>query len=102
MDDVDTKSVIVDELLQFKEAGGKTIVENTVVGISRDITWLKQISSQSGVHIISGTGILIIYVSKLSPYVCKIHFYILFYFGRLLRGMFTSFINFVLKFGRNS
>lgn len=68
LDDVDTKNVMVQELINFKEAGGGTIVENTVAGISRDITWLKTLSAKSGVNIIAGTGTQI-YIKKvtLSP-----------------------------------
>lgn len=56
MDDADTKSVMVYELRLFKEAGGGTIVENTVQGISRDVRFLKEIMEKSGVNVIAGTG----------------------------------------------
>ncbi len=47
---------MLDEIKYFKELGGRTIVENTIHGISRNIKLLKQLSIDSGVNIISGTG----------------------------------------------
>lgn len=47
---------MVEELCLFKQAGGTTIVENTIEGINRDIKWLKELSEKTGVHIIAGTG----------------------------------------------
>jgi predicted metal-dependent phosphotriesterase family hydrolase len=56
LDDFDTKEVILDEILRFKEAGGKTIVENTVHGISRNNELLQDLSKRSGINIVAGTG----------------------------------------------
>jgi len=58
MDDQDTQVVILNELLQYKAAGGKTIVENTIHGISRNGNLMKCWSEESGVNIICGTGLL--------------------------------------------
>jgi len=44
------------ELLRFKELGGRTIVENTVHGISRNAELLKELSLKTGVNIVCGTG----------------------------------------------
>jgi len=57
MDDMDTKDVMLDELLRYKAAGGNTIVENTVQGISRNALLLRDLSYQSGLNIIAGTGL---------------------------------------------
>ena len=40
----------------LQKYGGGTIVENTTVGIHRDIKFLKDASEKSGVNIVSGTG----------------------------------------------
>ncbi|XP_068862837.1 phosphotriesterase-related protein isoform X2 [Aphelocoma coerulescens] len=45
-----------EELLQFKAAGGRTIVENTTTGIGRDVNTLKKLAEETGVHIIAGAG----------------------------------------------
>jgi len=47
---------IIEELKSFKENGGCTIVENTSIGISRDLATLKHISQSTGVNIVCGTG----------------------------------------------
>lgn len=44
------------ELLYFKRAGGKTIVDATTKGIGRDPKKLKEISENTGVTIIAGAG----------------------------------------------
>ncbi|CAI5788815.1 phosphotriesterase-related protein isoform X1 [Podarcis lilfordi] len=49
-------SAVKEELLQFKAAGGGTIVENTTTGIRRDMKTLKQLAEETGVHIIAGAG----------------------------------------------
>ncbi|KAJ4937250.1 hypothetical protein JOQ06_001829 [Pogonophryne albipinna] len=45
-----------DELLAYRKAGGGTIVENTTTGIDRDLPTLKQLSKDTGVHVIAGAG----------------------------------------------
>uniref|UniRef100_A0A8C0RWE5 N-acetyltaurine hydrolase n=2 Tax=Canis lupus familiaris TaxID=9615 RepID=A0A8C0RWE5_CANLF len=45
-----------EELLNFKAKGGGALVENTTVGISRDVKTLKWFAEETGVHIISGAG----------------------------------------------
>lgn len=44
------------ELLAYREAGGGAIVENTTTGILRDLPALRQLSEDTGVHIIGGAG----------------------------------------------
>jgi len=56
LDDADSKAVMVDEINYFKALGGRTIVENTTHGISRNIKLLKQLSLDTGVNIVAGTG----------------------------------------------
>uniref|UniRef100_A0A8D0CDS2 N-acetyltaurine hydrolase n=1 Tax=Salvator merianae TaxID=96440 RepID=A0A8D0CDS2_SALMN len=47
---------VKEELLQYKAAGGGTIVENTTTGLKRDVKTLKQLAEETGVHIIAGAG----------------------------------------------
>nr|XP_009936219.1 PREDICTED: phosphotriesterase-related protein isoform X2 [Opisthocomus hoazin] len=47
---------VKEELLQFKAAGGGTIVENTTTGIGRDMNTLKKLAEETGIHIIAGAG----------------------------------------------
>ncbi|NXD15966.1 PTER protein, partial [Nothocercus nigrocapillus] len=49
-------AAVKEELLLFKAAGGGTIVENTTVGIDRDMNTLKKLAEETGVHIIAGAG----------------------------------------------
>lgn len=47
---------VKEELLHFKATGGGALVENTTIGISRDVETLKWLAEETGVHIISGAG----------------------------------------------
>lgn len=49
-------SAVREELLAYRKAGGGTIVENTTTGIERDLSILRQLSKNTGVHIIAGAG----------------------------------------------
>jgi predicted metal-dependent phosphotriesterase family hydrolase len=40
----------------YKQFGGGTIVENSSHGLQRNITFLKEVSQKTGVHVIAGTG----------------------------------------------
>lgn len=53
MDDYETQKK---EILRFKKAGGKTIVDATMPGIGRDSKMLKKISVETGINVIMGTG----------------------------------------------
>ncbi|HYO42405.1 MAG TPA: hypothetical protein VES19_04335, partial [Candidatus Limnocylindrales bacterium] len=48
--------VILDELAQFKAAGGSALADLTLPGIGRDPAWLRRISEKSGLHIVMGGG----------------------------------------------
>lgn len=43
-------------LLKLQKYGGSAVVENSTVGLQRDIQFVRQASEQSGVHVIAGTG----------------------------------------------
>ena len=47
---------VVNDLKSFKKTGGSTIVENSSIGLSRNVKQMKYISEQSGVNIVCGTG----------------------------------------------
>lgn len=49
-------NAVREELLQYKAAGGGTIVENTTTGIQRDVKALKQLAEETGVHVVAGAG----------------------------------------------
>ncbi len=46
----------IDEVMQFKLAGGGTIVDATTVGLGRDPFALRRISAASGLHVSMGAG----------------------------------------------
>jgi phosphotriesterase-related protein len=51
------EAVARDELKVFQEAGGQTIVDQTVIGLNPEPDALRRISVATGVHIIAGTGV---------------------------------------------
>ena len=53
LDEVD---VAVDEIRHFRQAGGHTIVEQSCMGLGRDVLGLKKVSEATGVNIIASTG----------------------------------------------
>lgn len=44
------------ELMYFKNAGGKTVVDATTIGIHRSPQLLKQMAEETGLQVIAGTG----------------------------------------------
>jgi predicted metal-dependent phosphotriesterase family hydrolase len=48
--------VILEELREFREAGGRTLVDVTIDGVGRDPAWLRSLSEQSGLHVVMGSG----------------------------------------------
>ena len=46
-----------DELALFGEAGGRTVVDQTTVGLNPDFAALRRISEATGVRIVAGTGV---------------------------------------------
>ena len=55
-DDLTDEQLAISELQYFASAGGKTLTENTTIGISRNPEGLKRIANATGVNIIMGTG----------------------------------------------
>jgi len=50
------EGVAIRELLDFKRAGGGTIIDVTSIGLKRDPLALKRVSEATGLHIVMGTG----------------------------------------------
>ena len=53
---LEDEETAIDEALLFKEAGGKTIVELTNIGMGRNPNGLSHISKMTGLNIIMGSG----------------------------------------------
>ena len=48
--------VILEELAAFRNAGGGTLVDLTLVGVGRDPGWLRTLSERSGLNLVMGCG----------------------------------------------
>ena len=44
------------EIMEFSYAGGRTIVDQTLKGIGRDVVFLREVANKTGLNIIAGTG----------------------------------------------
>lgn len=53
---IDDEDLAVQELLAFKAAGGRTVVDLTPHGLGRDPARLKRIAARTGLNIVMGTG----------------------------------------------
>ena len=53
---VDNMEDAVNELLDFKKAGGRTLVDQTTRGLGRDPEAIRAVSNLTGLNIIAGTG----------------------------------------------
>ena len=59
MGDKNCENGVLESLKAFKASGGGCIVENSTFGLNRRTSFLKELSQETGVHIIAGTGIFI-------------------------------------------
>lgn len=59
---------VFEEMDFFKKNGGGTIVENTTLGIKRNINFYKNVAKETGVNVIAGTGF---YVESSRPETLK-------------------------------
>ena len=50
--------------MRFKKAGGRSIVDLTLLGIGRDVERLREISKATGLNFVCGTGF---YVARATP-----------------------------------
>jgi len=55
---------VLAEMKALKAAGGGTVVENTTIGIQRDLHFLRQVQKETGMKVVLGTGY---YVDKVHP-----------------------------------
>ena len=51
------EEAVIHSVNNFKKAGGGCLVENSTFGLNRRTAFLKQLSEETGVHIIAGTGL---------------------------------------------
>ena len=58
MGDFASELAVVESLKAFKKAGGGCIVENSTYGLNRRTSFLKELSLETGVQIIAGTGFI--------------------------------------------
>ena len=57
-------NLAIEEAMQFKFAGGSTIVDCTSVGLARDVNALRIVSEATGLNIIAGSGF---YLAQVHP-----------------------------------
>lgn len=56
LNDHAAKEAVVNDVIAYKKFGGGTIVENSTVGLDRDVNFYKLVSEKSDVNIVAGTG----------------------------------------------
>jgi len=56
LNDADAGEAITEEMVQYKAAGGGSVVDCTIQGIERNVRFLRQVSEKTGVNVIAGTG----------------------------------------------
>ncbi|XP_061191883.1 phosphotriesterase-related protein-like [Saccostrea echinata] len=61
-------AAVVEEMDFYKKNGGGTIVENTTIGIKRDIKFYQYVARETGVNVVAGTGF---YVESSRPETLK-------------------------------
>ena len=49
-------SIITEELVRFRDAGGSALVDLTLPGVGRDPTWLVQLAKATGLNLVMGCG----------------------------------------------
>ena len=54
------KKLQMAEVMEFRHAGGNTIVDLTLPGIGRNVLFLKQVAEETGMHVIAGTGFYVV------------------------------------------
>jgi predicted metal-dependent phosphotriesterase family hydrolase len=53
---LDDENLAIAEVMKFEQAGGKTIVEVSSVGLGRSPKGLRRISEHTGIHVVMGSG----------------------------------------------
>lgn len=70
LNDSHAQNAVMSDVYKYRSSGGGTIVENSTYGLERDVRFYKQISSNTGVNIIAGTGFYI-EDTQTPDYLCK-------------------------------
>ncbi|XP_055605566.1 phosphotriesterase-related protein [Uranotaenia lowii] len=55
-EDEDTHRAVLNDLKMYRSFGGGSIVENSSHGLNRNLKFLYEVSKETGVHVIAGTG----------------------------------------------
>ena len=55
--ELDSEAAAIQELTDFKQAGGSALVEMTPAGYGRNALGMKRVSAATGIHIIAATGL---------------------------------------------
>lgn len=53
---LDDENLAIKELMRYREAGGRTLVEVSSIGLGRNPVGLRRISEGTGIHIVMGSG----------------------------------------------
>jgi len=53
---LDDENLAIDEIMKYQQAGGRTVVEVSSVGLGRSPKGLRRISEHTGVHVVMGSG----------------------------------------------
>ena len=56
LNDKSSEEAVLESVSAFASAGGGALVENSTVGLKRKSSFLREVSRQTGVHIVAGTG----------------------------------------------
>lgn len=64
MDQPEAMAAVMKEMGEYKKHGGGTIVENTVIGLNRNVSFLHDISVKHGINIVAGTGYYVMQSQK--------------------------------------
>lgn len=54
---IDDEATMIEEVTDFKKSGGSAILDLSVPGLRRDILSVARISKESGVHVVTSTGL---------------------------------------------
>merc|ERR1712156_155628 len=54
LNDIEGEIAVTESVNLFRKSGGSCIVENSTLGWNRNTTFLKDLSSKTGVHIVAG------------------------------------------------
>lgn len=54
--DEDTHASVLDDVRRYRSWGGGSIVENSSHGLQRNLPFMREVATATGVHVIAGTG----------------------------------------------